>query len=898
MPRGPTSAGGGSPGRVLGAPSSYSRVGGGRRYADLVVDRAFGRDLSPLPGGRNVRGATPLRNTSPRSTPRSTKLDDLDRFEWVIVFGGTKAEVQRMKSLPEDENPYLVLQEAFMELLTPDGRKRMLKTELQFSIDGDEVFLLVGAEDDDVLMQEAEEIGFTKRVINIDRPEDIVSQARDPSRWTTNCDGDRGSIVGYAPFKTGLTGDHLQWFEDPKHNGDRESEFYPPNRFFSSGERQRLVRSLMNRCTWESPRAKFGIEHVEDGVNRYYFNTDMAEKDRPMKETLHPLGGAASRAGADRDLFLKDIYPLHCESERAWLEKNWGSFELAIKHPFSQPLDQIRRYYGTHIGLYFAWLELYTKALVFPAFCGFMLFVVEEFSGAASTNELGHVLTVYSIFLALWCTLFIEAWKRRENELKHDWGTEYAEEEETTRPQFFDSQLVEIQVKPWGEAVKVLPFKQKCIRALVSLATIVALCIGVGIVAGVALWMKAEAAHLADKACKDVGAIDNMASGPDNHTSPTSIGLDDDDAPPMVEVDVECYDIPNMTTLLSYGGSFMNLAFITLFTQFYTTASKFLTDAEVHRTQTSYNDSLIMKGFCFEFINRYFLLFYIAFFKSGEFMGTPDTCDVVNEAVVVDGIEGEVPVPDCINDLATQLKVVFVFKTIVQQIKEIYYPDIKRCYRRWRETRGLEEPEELDELDELGEEASPRTRRRRGGLTYVEEQNIMDSYEHPFPATYDDFQEMTIQFGFMTLFAVAYPIGALFALANNILEIRVDGQKLTTDCRRPRYRDAEDIGSWMTVLQCITVCAVITNSLLVSFSSTTLVQDLGKSVPMQLTSTQNLYRLPVLTRGWTMHFQIRRPLQLDQQPLLAGRSMAHGVDYGAFVAGASPSTATPRQTLS
>merc|ERR1711939_768762 len=250
-------------------------------------------------------------------------------------------------------------------------------------------------------------------------------------------------------------------------------------------------------------------------------------------------------------------------------------------------------------------------------------------------------------------------------------------------------------------------------------------------------------------------------------------------------------------------------------------------DAEVHRTQTSYNDSLIIKGFCFEFVNRYFLLFYIAFFKSGEFMGTPDTCDVVNEAVVVDGIEGDVPVPDCINDLATQLKVVFVFKTIIQQIKEIYYPDIKRCYRRWRETRGIENPEESDELDELDDDAlSPRTRRRRGGLSYVEEQNIMDSYGHPFPATYDDFQEMTIQFGFMTLFAVAYPIGALFALVNNIIEIPVDGQKLTTDCRRPRYRNAEDIGSWMTVLQCITVCAVITNSLLVSFSSTTLVQDL------------------------------------------------------------------------
>ena len=57
------------------------------------------------------------------------------------------------------ENPYKVLETAFLELLTPDGRKNMLTTDVQISRDGDEVFLMVGATDDDVLMQEAEEIG-------------------------------------------------------------------------------------------------------------------------------------------------------------------------------------------------------------------------------------------------------------------------------------------------------------------------------------------------------------------------------------------------------------------------------------------------------------------------------------------------------------------------------------------------------------------------------------------------------------------------------------------------------------------------------------------------------------------------------------------------------------------
>ena len=92
------------------------------------------------------------------------------------------------------------------------------------------------------------------------------------------------------------------------------------------------------------------------------------------------------------------------------------------------------------------------------------------------------VLQVYSVFIMLWCTLFLEAWKRRENRLKHDWGTEQAEEEEGARPQFLSSSLVDIKIMPWGEAIKVLPPKQRCLRGFISLLTIVGLCLCVGFV--------------------------------------------------------------------------------------------------------------------------------------------------------------------------------------------------------------------------------------------------------------------------------------------------------------------------------------------------------------------------------------------------------------------------------
>eukprot|EP01047_Picozoa_sp_COSAG01_P115948 COSAG01_NODE_44619_length_417_cov_0.877358_1_plen_112_part_01 len=42
-----------------------------------------------------------------------------------------------------------------------------------------------------------------------------------------------------------------------------------------------------------------------------------------------------------------------------------------------------------------------------------------------------------------------------------------------------------------------------------------------------------------------------------------------------------------------------------------------------------------------------------------------------------------------------------------------------------------------------------------------------------------DYNEMAIQIGFMTMFAVALPIGPLLALLNNLLELRIDAGKLT-----------------------------------------------------------------------------------------------------------------------
>lgn len=64
------------------------------------------------------------------------------------------------------------------------------------------------------------------------------------------------------------------------------------------------------------------------------------------------------------------------------------------------------------------------------------------------------------------------------------------------------------------------------------------------------------------------------------------------------------------------------------------------------------------------------------------------------------------------------------------------------------------------------------------------------------------FQCPVIQFGFVTLFVASFPLAPLFALLNNIIEIRLDAKKFVAELRRPVAARAKDIGEYSTDCSC------------------------------------------------------------------------------------------------
>jgi hypothetical protein len=90
---------------------------------------------------------------------------------------------------------------------------------------------------------------------------------------------------------------------------------------------------------------------------------------------------------------------------------------------------------------------------------------------------------------------------------------------------------------------------------------------------------------------------------------------------------------------------------------------------------------------------------------------------------------------------------------------------------------------------------------------------------HTHLTLFDEYLEMVIQYGFITLFVVAFPLGPLFAFLNNVIEIRIDAFKFLTQLRRPLPRKAKDIGIWLSILSAISKLGVISNGLIIAFTS-------------------------------------------------------------------------------
>ena len=112
---------------------------------------------------------------------------------------------------------------------------------------------------------------------------------------------------------------------------------------------------------------------------------------------------------------------------------------------WDKPLNvaQIREYYGERIALYFAFLDHYKGSLMAISIIGVVVQfwqVAERYIPGLTSAETGIPVDIaslmFSAVIAVWGTLFLEFWKRKEATLTTQWGMTDFEAREEPRPEF------------------------------------------------------------------------------------------------------------------------------------------------------------------------------------------------------------------------------------------------------------------------------------------------------------------------------------------------------------------------------------------------------------------------------------------------------------------------------
>ncbi|KAJ8968708.1 hypothetical protein NQ314_002163 [Rhamnusium bicolor] len=275
----------------------------------------------------------------------------------------------------------------------------------------------------------------------------------------------------------------------------------------------------------------------------------------------------------------------------------------------------------------------------------------------------------------------------------------------------------------------------------------------------------------------------------------------------------------------------INLVFIFIFNYIYTFVAEYLTEFELLRTQTEFDDSLTLKIYLLQFVNYYGSIFYIAFFK-GKFVGYPKDYNKIF------GYRQEECGPGgCLVELCIQLGIIMIGKQAMNTILEMLFP----LFFKWLNTLKVKTGLGKDEL-------SFKMRRPQ----WVKDFKLVEWGPR---SLFPEYLEMVMQYGFVTIFVAAFPLAPFFALLNNILEMRLDAQKLLTFYRRPVSQRVKDIGVWYRILDSIGKLSVVTNGFIIAFTSEFIpklvyVNDMEDLSPKKIEKIRNINEAPASPEQW------------------------------------------------
>ncbi|KAK3099349.1 hypothetical protein FSP39_003125 [Pinctada imbricata] len=436
-----------------------------------------------------------------------------------------------------------------------------------------------------------------------------------------------------------------------------------------------------------------------------------------------------------------------------------------------QPLWKIRNYFGEMIAFYFAWVGELTTSLWIPMLLGVAIFFyglalriqieVQALLDVVKQSFDNDATPYFALIICLWGTIFIERWKRKNATLAYEWDVDKFESNEPDRPQFYGLKMKQDPVTQ--ELNWFYPFKRQILKYAVSSTTLLFM---VMLVIASATGVIVYRVIITFDVCPGMNAV-------------------------------ECLILSSILSAVFNAVSIILLG------------KQIVIITENHRTQSQYDDALVIKLFAFQFVNSYASCFYIAFFRGRfEIFGYTDEC------------LGETGT--CMSQLSFQVLILMIAKPFPRFFKDIIIPLIRKLWRlRPNFCCRLKccPCNCCHKINKVFSSESDDKREANKKLlnNYIERERLKPLVSE---FTINEYTEKIIQYGFLMLFAASCPLAPLLALLLNLIDIRVDAKRLLWFCRRPVAFIRQGIGKWQGILEFVNLAGVVSNGFLIAFSST------------------------------------------------------------------------------
>ncbi|CAN6617983.1 hypothetical protein TRVA0_007S01112 [Trichomonascus vanleenenianus] len=507
-------------------------------------------------------------------------------------------------------------------------------------------------------------------------------------------------------------------------------------------------------------RARNPGEDIEPDENLEITNLSPAQRIRLVYEALTgpvELGAAGITPGHGEWSFVESIYPLHNYEMNKQLLKRLSTTIFIT----DADIEVIRSHFGDKVAMYYAFCHFYFFWSVIPAVIG-----------VTTHYLLGAYSITFFVLNGLWGLCFIEAWKRRQDQLALRWVNKGYPLIETRRVSFHGdvkiTDAVTGSVRPYSSKWRRLGKQLAFVPIALGTASVLSLFLALVFVIEIFLVQVYE------------GPLKSILS--------------------------------LVPTGLVVAGTPVLLFIYSIFVQ---KTNKW----ENHETNSEYEVTETHKMFVFTFLASYMALFltsyvYLPFghqlVHHFDFMQSLVDRYVPGSYFSITSAENfqlnsQRLHQQVIYFLVTASVINFVMENIVPYISHKAISRVKTM-----QTGDIiydDDPVDAKFLDEARMQA-----------------------DLPVYNVQDDYRQLVVQFGYSILFGPVWSLGPVAAAINNFVQLRGDIAKICIDMQRPIPERTDGVGAWIDHLGLLSWLGSITGASLIamfgpSYTSTTIAAE-------------------------------------------------------------------------